>query len=139
MNQSLATPQDAEDAYYDALEAGDLDAVMAVWENSDDIACLLPMQTLARGRDAVRKLFEPLLGGGHGVMLAVTHLQWIETPDLAVHLLEETATPPPGRPVMPIYATNVYRRGADGWYLLSHQNAPAAPPAGMKPHAGGPG
>lgn len=26
-----ATPQDAEDAYYDALEAGDATAMIAVW------------------------------------------------------------------------------------------------------------
>ena len=48
------TPQDAEDAYYDALEEGDLTALMSVWEDSNDITCLLPLQSIARGRDQLK-------------------------------------------------------------------------------------
>ena len=48
------TPQDTEDAYYDALEAGNLEDLLGCWEASDDVACLLPMQNLARGPDQVR-------------------------------------------------------------------------------------
>ena len=40
---SFATPQDAEDAFYDALEGGDAEAMAAVWDPAADIACLLPM------------------------------------------------------------------------------------------------
>ena len=62
MSQPHTTPQDAEDAYYDALEDGDLDRLMAVWDDSDEISCLLPMQALVQGRAAVRAAFEPLIG-----------------------------------------------------------------------------
>jgi ketosteroid isomerase-like protein len=136
MSQSHASPQDAEDAYYDALEEGDLDRLMAVWEDSDEINCLLPMQALVQGRTAVRSAFEPLIGAGRGVALSVHHLHWAEGVELAVHWVEESAEPPPGRPAVKVYAINIYRLGNDGWHLLAHQNAPTPPPPGMMPPGG---
>ena len=124
------TPQDTEDAYYDALEAGNLEDLLGCWEASDDVACLLPMQNLARGPDQVRRVFEPLFRDGQKVALSVTHMHWIETEVLAVHLVKETAEPPPGQPEISVYAANVYRLGTDGWRLLVHQNSPTPPPVG---------
>lgn len=43
MPNNHATPQDAEDAYYDAIEEKDLDVLMLVWERNEDILCLLPV------------------------------------------------------------------------------------------------
>ena len=134
MSQTYDTPQDAEDALYDALEDGDLERVMNVWENSEDIACLLPMQPLARGREAVRGAYEPLLAQGRRIAIAVTHIHWYESDQLAFHLIEEQAEPQGpagGRPPLAIYATNIYRKGPHGWKLLVHQNAPTPPPPEM--------
>ena len=138
MATTFDTPQDAEDALYDALEDGDLDAVMHVWEDSDEIACLLPMQPLVHGRSAVRGAYAPLLTQGRKVALSVTHVHWYETGELALHLLEERAESQPGRPSHAIYATNVYRKGPHGWKLLVHQNAPTPPPPGMMGVPGAP-
>ncbi len=131
MSQTFDTPQDAEDALYDALEEGDIERVMQVWEPTDDIACLLPMQPLVRGRSAVRGAYEPLLAQGRKVAISVTHVHWYESDQLAFHLVEERAETAQGRPPLAIYATNVYRRGPHGWKLLMHQNAPTPPPPEM--------
>jgi ketosteroid isomerase-like protein len=133
MHVNANTPQDAEDAYYDALEAGSLADLMAIWDDAEDIACLLPMQPLAHGREAVHSAFAPFFDQGRKVAISVTHLQWFETETFAVHLVEERAEPPPGQRTMPVYAINVYRHGPNGWRLIIHQNAPAPPPAGMPP------
>ena len=138
MNPTFTTPQDAEDAYYDALEEANLPKLLAVWDDSDDISCLLPMQALAQGRAAVTETFAQLLSGGRGIELSVTHLHWIETPEVAIHLVEETAQKgaPGGPPPMPVYASNIYRKGNRGWHLIVHQNAPTPPPPGMLPPGG---
>ncbi|MCX7168975.1 MAG: nuclear transport factor 2 family protein, partial [Proteobacteria bacterium] len=34
------TPQDAEAAFYDALERADLEALMAVWAEDEEIVCI---------------------------------------------------------------------------------------------------
>lgn len=133
MNQTFTTPQDAEDAYYDAFEEGDLPKLLAVWDDTNDISCLLPMQALAQGRTAVTEAFAQLLSGGRGIALSVTHLHWIETHDVAIHLVEETAqdTAPGGPPPVPVYASNIYRKDNRGWRLIVHQNTPTPPPPGM--------
>ena len=135
MSRIFDTPQDAEDAYYDALEEGDLEALLNVWDEADDISCLLPMHPLVQGRSAVGDAFARLFARGQGIALSVKHLGWIDTGAIAIHLVEESPQArAPGAPApMPVYGTNIYRHGADGWRLIVHQNAPAAPPEGRMP------
>lgn len=134
MTQTFASPQDAEDAFYDAIDDKDLDAMMAVWDNADHIACLLPMQPLTQGRVPMRAAWEAVLGGDFNLEIQVHHLQWIELGDVAVHYVQETATVSgQDRPQPPVYATNVYRKTGDSWHLVLHQNSPAPPPPGMMP------
>ncbi|MCU0971347.1 MAG: nuclear transport factor 2 family protein [Gammaproteobacteria bacterium] len=127
------TPQAAEDAYYDALEEGDLERLMAVWDDSDDIACLLPMQPIGRGREAVREQFREILRATTGLNIQTSHLQWMAWEDTAVHLVEETLVGEEGQRSPPIYASNLYHRGPNGWRMVIHQNAPTPPPPGMAP------
>jgi ketosteroid isomerase-like protein len=131
MSQDYQTPQDAEDAFYDALEEGDLDRLLSVWADSDDICCLLPMYPLIQGRKGVADVFTHLFSQGHGVSLSVAHLGWIQTGDIAIHQIEERiqSAPAGNPPPPPFYGTNIYRKYAAGWRLIVHQNAPTpAPP-----------
>jgi hypothetical protein len=50
MTRKYNTPQDAEDAFYDALEGGDLKQLLSVWAEADDICCLLPVYPMIQGR-----------------------------------------------------------------------------------------
>jgi ketosteroid isomerase-like protein len=135
MSQTFDTPQDAEDAYYDALEEGNLEVLLTVWDAADDISCLLPMHPLAQGRAAVRDAFARLFARGRGIALSVKHLGWIDAGAVAIHHVEESPQrhAPGARPPLPVYGTNIYRRGAQGWHLIVHQNAPTAPPPGAMP------
>ena len=130
MSGHYETPQDAEDAFYDALEEGDLNGMQAVWADTDDIACLLPMYPLIRGRQDVADLFAHLFSRGQGVALSVTHLDWVHTDAIAIHHVEETLqNVAPDRPAPPpFYGTNIYRKQDDGWRLITHLNAPTPPP-----------
>ena len=130
MPQTYNTPQEAEDAFYDALEEGDLDRLLAVWADTDDISCLLPMYPLIQGRDGVGEVFSQLFSQGHGVELSVSHLNWIQSDDIAIHQVEETIlkVPPGTTPPPPFYGTNIYRKDNQGWRLIIHQNAPTPPP-----------
>ena len=38
----LASPDDVEAQFYEALQHGDIDRLMAVWSDDDDIACVHP-------------------------------------------------------------------------------------------------
>jgi ketosteroid isomerase-like protein len=128
MSKQHETPEDAEDAYYDALEEGSLERVMAVWSDAGDIACLLPMAPLVRGRQDVQDIYSQLFAATPGIPLTVTHLDWVQAGEIAIHHLEEHVQDTPGgRPAPPFHATNIYRREADGWRLITHLNAPMPP------------
>ena len=130
MTQTYHTPQEAEDAFYDALDEGDLDQLLSVWAESDDICCLLPMYPMIQSRQGVKDIFTHLFSQGHGVSLTISHLGWIQTDDIAIHQVEETIqNPPPNTtPTPPFYGTNIYRKDETGWRLIVHQNAPTPPP-----------
>jgi len=130
MAETFNTPQQAEDAYYDALEEGNLDKLLSIWADSDDICCLLPMYPMMQGRKGIEDVFSHLFGQGHGVELSITHLGWIETDEIAIHQVEESIPnqPADAHPAPPVYGTNIFRKEPSGWRLIVHQNAPTPPP-----------
>ncbi|MEW8658677.1 MAG: nuclear transport factor 2 family protein [Candidatus Thiodiazotropha endolucinida] len=131
MSNPYTTPQDAEDAYYDAIEEKDLQAFMEVWEECEEVLCLLPMMTAQRGKDAIRKLWEPLMQSDVSLDIQTKHLAWVETPEIAIHLIEELVKNPAQDEPQPVYATNIFRKTGAGWRLLMHQNSPTPPPPGL--------
>ncbi len=130
MTQTYDTPQEAEDAFYDALDEGDLNRMLSVWAEADDICCLLPMHPMIQGREAVTGVFTHLFSEGHGVSLSIAHLGWIETDDIAIHQVEETIEDPPAdrHTPPPFYGSNIFRKDNTGWRLIVHLNAPTPPP-----------
>jgi len=129
MVQDLATAQDAEDAFYDAIDDRDADKLRAVWEDSPEIACLLPMQPMFHGAE-VHEAFRPLTDGDVQLDIQVRHIRWLEAGDMAIHFVEERVSLPGNPPQPAVYALNIYRKGNDGWRLLIHQNSPTPPPPG---------
>ena len=128
---------DAEDAYYDAIDECDLDKMMSVWDASADITCLLPMQPMRYGHQAIREAWAAILDPAFRIEININHLQWVEQDDIAIHLVEEIATmTATEKRQPPVYASNIYRRTQDGWRMLMHLNSPA-PPTGVLPPLGG--
>ncbi len=132
MTPSFTTPQSAEDAYYDAIDEQDIEALMAVWEESDQVLCLLPMMPARRGKAAIREVWSNLLQPETPLDIEVIHLSWIETAEIAVHLVEERVKVPQRPETQKIYASNIYRKDDTGWRLLMHQNSPTPPPPGLQ-------
>lgn len=139
MSQGYATPQDAEDAFYDAIDEADPEAMAEAWDTSDDIFSLLPMGLPQFGRDQVLANWQSVLGASRGLEIQVRHLHWIESREIAIHCVEERVilpNQPPGTPNPPLFATNIYRLGPNGWRLIMHQNSPPSPPPGLNRGAG---
>ncbi len=131
MTTPFTTPQSAEDAYYDAIEEQDLAALMEAWEAGEETLCLLPMMPAHRGSGAIRRAWSALFESGARLEIEVIHLSWIETPEIAIHLVEERVKTPQQTEAQRVYASNVYRKGEAGWKLLMHQNSPTPPPPGF--------
>ncbi|MEJ2620963.1 MAG: SgcJ/EcaC family oxidoreductase, partial [Candidatus Thiodiazotropha sp.] len=103
----------------------------AVWDASDEVLCLLPMMPAQRGRAAIETAWSALLTEDIALDIEIKHLSWIETDAVAIHLIEEMVKADPETPAHPVYATNIYRKSDQGWFLILHQNSPT-PPAGFQ-------
>src|SRR5262247_2489814 len=68
------TAQDAENAFYEALERCDLEGMMAVWAEDEDIFCVHPAGTRLAGQDQVRASWAQLFAGGAHARVQVTLL-----------------------------------------------------------------
>lgn len=127
----FATPQDAEAAFYDALERADLDAMMAVWSEDDETLCVHPGGPRLTGLAAVREGWRQVFQSGERLIVRRSQLVAVNGLLLAVHSLLEhvsLAKADTGQQAMPpVIATNVYQRGAHGWHMLSHHTSPSPP------------
>jgi ketosteroid isomerase-like protein len=132
------TPEAAEAAFYAAFEARSLDAMMAVWADDDGIACIHPMTAPLTGRAAVaagwRSMFEA--AGQFRVQVETAH-EMREAGQVTRIVREYLIIGQETEPRPPILATNVYRKGPDGWHMVLHHASPlqagSTPPARTAP------
>jgi len=123
------TPQDVENAFYEALERADLEAMMSVWAEDEEIVCVHPggarLSGYAEIRDAWRRVFE----NGTKLRVELSAPRVMHTPFTAVHsLVERIGVEGKEETRAPVVATNVYLRGPLGWRMIVH-HASASPPS----------
>lgn len=121
------TPEDAENAFYDAFERGDLAAMMAVWAESDDVVCVHPQGPRLVGLDAVRESWAQIFTGASQVRVRTTEPHRFNGQSVAVHSVIEMLGPPgEASPTGSVYATNVYELTEGGWRMVIHHASPMA-------------
>lgn len=122
----FATPQDAETAFYDAIERADLDAMLGIWAEDEEVVCIHPQGERASGFTQVRESWRQAFAGGAHATLRLSDAIQRQGVLLAMHSVHEHySVPGEERPRPPVIATNVYVRGAQGWHLLARHASPA--------------
>jgi ketosteroid isomerase-like protein len=128
----FATPEEAEHAFYEALEQGDLSRMMQVWADDEEIVCVHPGGLRAVGHDAVQESWQAIFATGP---VQVRPLRPLVMPHMmtAVHILVEqvSVNAPTGAEYASCYATNVYHKGPAGWRMVLHHASAAPPEAGL--------
>ncbi|MCF8171184.1 MAG: nuclear transport factor 2 family protein [Candidatus Methylopumilus sp.] len=123
----FATPEEAELAFYDALERADLARLMQVWSDDEEIICVHPGGLRMVGLHAVKESWQEILMQG---ALHIRPAKLVTTQSMmsTVHSLIEqiTVRSQAGTEVAHCYATNVYHKGPTGWRMVMH-HASAAP------------
>ncbi len=118
---------DVEAAFYDALQTGDIDKLMACWADEDEILCVHPGGPRVVGLTAIRATFESMFSNGT-VRAWPERLRKVETLGSAVHHLVERVEvlTPQGPRQAWVIATNVYHKTAQGWRLVAHHASPGS-------------
>jgi uncharacterized protein (TIGR02246 family) len=130
-------PQDAEVAFYDAFQRGDLDAMMAVWAEDDDVYCVHPGGSRLTGIEQIRESWRQIFAAGTNVRIQLRGVQQMRGGLLAVHSLYEYISVIGERSgTNVIAATNVYLNIGGGWRIVAHHGSPmASPPAQTPPES----
>ncbi len=125
----FTTPQDVENAFYEALERGDIEAMMAVWAEDEEIVCVHPGGPRLSGYADIRKAWQLLFDKGAKLRVQLSTPSVVHTPFTAVHsMVLRIGVVGKDETQAPVVVTNVYVRGPLGWRMVVH-HASAAPPA----------
>lgn len=140
----------ANEAFYQAVEDGDLDRLRALWlggEYSDTVHCVHPGQPAVHGRARVLMSWAVVMSRLTYLQFIITDLRVVVGSEIAVvtcteNVLTDLARTEPGdeggrdadddAPAGfaggRAEATNVFRRSPDGrWLLFSHHSSPIFP------------
>lgn len=129
---SHPSPDEVEQSFYEALQAGRIDDLMACWTDEDEPVCVQPGGPRLVGLPAIRESFAAMFDHGPiSVEPNVVHRALHG--DCAVHSVIETVliSADEGLVEASLLATNVYVLTASGWRLALHH----ASPGGVKPSA----
>jgi ketosteroid isomerase-like protein len=129
---------DVEAAFYDALQRGDIDKLMACWADEDDIVCVHPGGPRVVGAVAIRATFEAMFSNG-SIRAWPERARKTQAVASAVHnVLERVEVLAAGVTKNAwVIATNVYHKTAQGWRMVAHHASPGTE-ADMQEVSGGP-
>ena len=122
MSTGFASPEAAEQAFYQAFARLDAAAMADVWAADQPVCCIHPGGPLLQGRAAVLQSWAEIFAGAQPPRLRWERLSAVGGADLAVHVTAEHIETGAHAAVRSarVVATNVFRRGPAGWVLIEH-------------------
>jgi ketosteroid isomerase-like protein len=119
---------DVEAAFYEALQRGDIDALMNCWADEDEIFCVHPGGPRLVGADAIRAAFDRMFANGGVIRAVPVRVRKVESLASAVHNVLERleVLTVEGRRHAFVLATNVYHKTPQGWRMVAHHASPGS-------------
>ena len=116
---------EVEAAFYQALQDGDIEKLMACWADEDEIVCVHPGGPRVVGPMAIRATFESMFASG-SVRAWPQRVLKCTAAAASVHsVVERVEVLGPGGPSHAwVIATNVYHKTPLGWRLVAHHASP---------------
>ncbi|MFI8007722.1 nuclear transport factor 2 family protein [Streptomyces sp. NPDC086010] len=142
----IAAVEQANTAFYEAMERGDLDELSALWLPGEDltVSCVHPGWPVLTGRGEVLRSYALIMADTEYIQFFLTDVGVSMTGDTAlVTCTENILSGGPaeeGNDLGPlvgqlVVATNVFRRTPDGWKLWSHHGSPVLAETGEEDEA----
>ncbi|MZD09093.1 DUF4440 domain-containing protein [Streptomyces sp. SID5785] len=154
---------DANRAFYEALERGDFEELTSLWLAPEDVSyaedtdpddaedtsvsCVHPGWPVLTGRGEVLRSYALIMANTEYIQFFLTDLHISVVADTALvtcteNILSGGPAPQDGEELGPlvgqrVVATNVFRRTRDGWKLWSHHASPVLAESDDEPDADG--
>ena len=126
---------DIEAAFYEALQTGDIELLMACWSDDDEIVCVHPGGPRVVGSAAIRSTFDAIFANG-SIRVWPEQVRRIEAMASVVHNVLERVqvTTETGPAEAFVLATNVYHKTSQGWRMVAHHASPGSQNAAHEIH-----
>ena len=122
----FASPEECEQAFYEALAAGDAEAVVDLWLDDEEVCCVHPGGGRLVGHHAVKASWTATLAGGALPIRALSRRCFESAGVTVSHVIEEiVVTRGRQREVVQVLATNAFVKTPAGWKMVLHHAAPA--------------
>lgn len=121
----MASPDEIETQFYEALQTADLERLMGLWVHDELVRCIHPSGPLLVGITAIRASFEALFARGP-IAVQPAEVRKLLTSDLVLHQVHERVLVPgpDGDQVAWVLATNAYLKTPEGWRMVLHHASP---------------
>jgi ketosteroid isomerase-like protein len=119
--------EEANAAFYGAIETGDIDTLEALWDSADDLVCVHPGATMLTGRSRVLRSWAALLANVDYIQFVLSDVVVRVSGDTAVVTCTENVLTGDGTALHggSGCATNVFRRRDGRWRLWVHHTSPS--------------
>jgi ketosteroid isomerase-like protein len=134
----LDTLRQANDAFYAGFEALDLDAMEAVWDHGEHVACVHPGAELVVGWPQVRRTWAAIFAATEYLQFIVTDVRAVVDGTAGIVTCTENILSDAGHGghlgAARAVATNVFSHDANrGWRMVLHHGSPVADQPGPTP------
>jgi ketosteroid isomerase-like protein len=116
---------ETEAAFYEALQKGDLEKLMACWSDDDEIVCVHPGGARLVGAAVIRSVFDAMFANGT-IQAQPLKVRRVRSLGASVHsVLERIGMLTEDGPRHAyVVATNVYHLTPQGWRMVAHHASP---------------
>ena len=118
----------ANEAFYQAFEARDMDAMSDLWEHGERAVCTHPGWSSLHGWAAVSASWYALFNNGQHLQFILTAERAEVVGDLAWVSCDENILSAAGTAGGTVAALNIFARGEDRWRMVAHHGSPVATP-----------
>jgi ketosteroid isomerase-like protein len=126
------SPEEAEAAFYKAIEQADVIAMMSVWAEDEEVICVHPGGQRVIGVDAVRESWRQIFASGPRMRFGLLQVRAHTSRLISIRNLYERISIGTDLRQHLVLATNVYILGTAGWRMLMH-HASALPADAVVP------
>ncbi len=132
------SPEDVENAFYEAVARSDVEALILAWAEDEDVVCVHPTGARIAELPLIRESWRQILANSRLRVRTELQHRW-QSMVLAVHHLTETlylgdSPEPQGT----LHVTHVFTRGSHGWRLVSRHASAAGDEAAANVESAGP-
>jgi ketosteroid isomerase-like protein len=127
MSEVLAAVEQANAAFYKALETLDLQAMDGLWLHEPFVRCVHPGREVLAGWETVRQSWQQIFENTRWMRVTATGVDVVVFGDVGIVSCAEdiTATRDEDVGLGVAQATNVFIRTPEGWRMVVHHASPA--------------